>query len=97
MAIFENEDPGYVNLHFKQKRQLFTATIDLSSTPGELVFMNIRRKEGDRIIERLELTGDIERLVRSKYSPKDNWQDISFICDIDLTNIRLAKYEKLEA
>jgi len=91
--LYENEQFG--DDSFTKKNSLFTATLDLYEGQEEVALMNVRRKEGDRVVKRIELKGKLRELVRSKYKNM-NIDDICFIADIEFKNIRIAAYEEWE-
>jgi hypothetical protein len=97
MAYFEEEaDELYSFNEFKAEDQIFTASLDTDSERAEVALMCIRRKQGDRILERLEIGGNLGRLLKAKYKSKDRIPTLSFMADLEFKNIRIAKYQPLE-
>ena len=62
----------------------------------EISLMNIRRISGDRVLEKLVLTGAIRELVENKYHPVDDFRNVAFIADIEFKNIRIVGCEKVD-
>lgn len=83
----------------RSKNILCTASLNLHKS--DYAFYDVRRKTGDRLVDKILFNETQLKKIREFLYPRQtefsmNDQDISFIADIEFKNIRIAKYEPLE-
>ena len=80
------------------KNILCTASLNLYESDRGIY--EVRRKEGERLVDKIPLNDAQLKKLREIFCPQNikfgmDDQDISFIADIEFKNIRIAKYEKI--
>ena len=81
------------------KNILCTASLNLHNS--DYAFYDVRRKTGDRLVDKISFSSAQLKTIReflypnrSEFSMND--EDISFIADIEFKNIRIAKYVSID-